>query len=204
MRMICLDLEGVLIPEIWDAVAVRTGIAALGQTTRDVPDYDELMEQRIEILRNHAIGLTELRTIVEGMEPLPGARTFLDRLRGSHQVTVLSDTFYELADPLFAALGRPSVFCHHLEVADDGGVTGWRKRTADHKRRAVEGFTALGFDVMAAGDSYNDLAMLDAARRGFLFRAPQWIRADRSDLPALSEYAELLAASAAEETAAGP
>ncbi len=197
MRMICLDLEGVLVPEIWQAVADRTGISELRRTTRDLADYDALMRHRVETLRHHAIDLPRLRAVVDALEPFPGARVFLDRLRAAHQVTILSDTFYELADPLIAALGRPSVYCHHLDLAADGRILGWRKRIVDHKRRAVEGFAALGFDVMAAGDSYNDIAMLDAARCGFLFRPPPQIRAERSDLPALSEYSELLAAAGA-------
>lgn len=202
MQMICLDLEGVLVPEIWQAVAAETGIRELQKTTRDVPDYDALMRHRIEVLAAHAIDLPRLRGVAASLQPYPGARAFLDRLREAHQVTILSDTFYELSDPLFAALGRPAAFCHHLETTADQRIVGWRKRVDDHKRRAVEGFTALGFDVVAAGDSYNDIAMLDAARRGFLFRAPPQIRAARADLPALSEYAELLAAAVAEGAAA--
>ena len=202
MEMICLDLEGVLVPEIWQAVAAETGIQELQKTTRDVADYDALMRHRIEILAANAIDLPRLRAVAASLQPYPGARAFLDHLREAHQVTILSDTFYELSDPLFAALGRPAAFCHHLETTADQRIVGWRKRIDDHKRRAVEGFTALGFDVVAAGDSYNDIAMLDAAQRGFLFRAPPQVRAERADLPALSEYSEFLAATAAGGSAA--
>ncbi|MYE20418.1 MAG: bifunctional phosphoserine phosphatase/homoserine phosphotransferase ThrH [Rhodospirillales bacterium] len=192
MQMVCLDLEGVLVPEIWHAVAAETGIQELRKTTRDVADYDALMRHRIEVMADHAIDLPRLRAVAASLQPYPGARAFLDHLREAHQVTILSDTFYELSDPLFAALGRPAVFCHHLETSADLRVVGWRKRIDDHKRRAVEGFTALGFEVVAVGDSYNDIPMLDAATRAFLFRAPRQIREERSDLVALSEYSELL------------
>ena len=192
MQMICLDLEGVLVPEIWQAVAAATGIKELRKTTRDIADYDALMRHRIAMMDAHDIDFPKLRQVVETLQPFPGARSFLDRLRQQCQVTILSDTFYELTDPLLAALGRPAVFCHHLETSADLRVIGWRKRLDDHKRRAVEGFAALGFEVVAAGDSFNDIAMLDAAHRGFLFRAPDHIRKKRSDLPALFEYSELL------------
>ncbi len=204
MRMICLDLEGVLVPEIWLAVAETTGIQGFKQTTRDVADYDALMQHRLDLLSAHAIDYCQLQAIVATLAPLPGARDFLSQLRTRHQVTILSDTFYELAEPLISALGRPALFCHHLEISPDQRLTGWKKRIDNHKRRAVESFKTLGFHVMAVGDSYNDLAMLDAAHQGFLFRAPEQVRRERSDLPSLREYAELLDAASAGKPALEP
>lgn len=192
MQMVCLDFEGVLAPEIWQRVADDTGIAELRRTTRDVPDYAQLMADRIAVLREHGVRIDRLRKAAASLAPLEGARAFLDEARARHQVTVLSDTFYELAEPLFEALGRPSAFCHRLEVDAGGNVAGWRPRLADHKRRAVEAFRELGFPVAAVGDSYNDLAMLDAADTAVLFRTPDRIRRERPDLPATGDYADLL------------
>ncbi len=192
MQMVCLDFEGVLAPEIWSAVAKITGIAELGRTTRDIPNYDALMADRIDFLAINGIRIDRLHEIVCDLVPFEGARSFLDELRREFQVVLLSDTFYELADPLFEQLGRPSVFCHHLDVAENGNVRGWCKRLPDHKRKAIEAFQELGFHVVAAGDSYNDLAMLDAADEGILFRAPEKIRAERRDLPVIDDYGELL------------
>lgn len=192
MQMVCLDFEGVLAPEIWQRVADDTGIEGLRRTTRDVPDYAALMADRVALLREHGIRIDRLRRAAGALEPLEGARAFLDEARARHQVTLLSDTFYELAGPLFDALGRPNAFCHRLDVDAEGRVAGWRPRLADHKRRAVEAFRGLGFPVAAVGDSYNDLAMLDAADAAVLFRAPERIRRERPDLPATGDYGDLL------------
>ena len=172
MELACLDLEGVLVPEIWINVAERTGIEALRLTTRDVPDYDELMRGRLALLDQHGLKLPDIQRVIAGMGPLDGAREFLDWLRERFQVVILSDTYYEFALPLMRQLGWPALFCHRLEVADDR-VVGYTLRQADSKRQAVRAFRGLNFRVIAAGDSYNDTAMLAEAEAGILFRPPQ-------------------------------
>jgi len=190
----CLDLEGVLIPEIWLGLADRTGIAELRATTRDVPDYDELMRYRLDILARHGLGFADIRATVAGMAPLPGAAAFLDRLRERFQVVILSDTFYEFAMPLMPALGRPTLFCHHLVVDERGAITGYRLRQADPKRQAVAAFRRLNFRTIAAGDSYNDLGMLQEADAGVLFRPPANVVAEHPDFPVCRDYDALWAA----------
>jgi len=190
--IITLDLEGVLVPEIWIAVAERTGIDALRRTTRDEPDYDVLMRGRLDILAEHGLTMSTIHKVIGGLEPLEGAARFLDRLRARHQVIILSDTFEQFADPLMAQLGRPTVMCHRLVVEDDR-IVDYRLRQVDQKRRAVEAFHSIGFSVIAAGDSYNDLSMLRAADHGALFRSPERVRQENPDLPALDDYDDLLA-----------
>ena len=194
MQLICLDLEGVLVPEIWIEVSKRTGIAALARTTRDEPDYDKLMRYRLELLRHHGLRLSDLQQVIATMAPLTGASTFLDALRARCQVVILSDTFYEFAGPLMRLLGRPTLFCHELEVGADGYVAGYRLRMADPKRAAVRAFKGLGFRVIAAGDSYNDTAMLEEADAGMFFRPPASIAAQFPQFAVTQTYAELEAA----------
>ena len=194
MQLICLDLEGVLVPEIWIEVSKRTGIAALARTTRDEPDYDKLMRYRLDLLRHHGLRLSDLQQVIATMAPLTGASTFLDALRARCQVVILSDTFYEFAGPLMRLLGRPTLFCHELEVGADGYVAGYRLRMADPKRAAVRAFKGLGFRVIAAGDSYNDTAMLEEADAGIFFRPPASIAAQFPRFPVAQSYAELEAA----------
>jgi phosphoserine/homoserine phosphotransferase len=170
--MLCLDLEGVLVPEIWIGVAERTGIDDLRLTTRDVPDYDELMQGRLELLARHGLGIADIQAVIAGLEPLPGARAFLDAMRAEMQVAILSDTFYEFADPLMEQLGRPLLLCHRLGIADDGRVVDYHIRQPDPKRAAVRAFHDLRYRVVAAGDSFNDTSMLEEADAGFFFRAP--------------------------------
>jgi len=207
MQMICLDLEGVLVPEIWIAFAERTGIQAFRRTTRDEPDYDKLMRWRLALLREHGLKLADIQSVIAGMAPLPGAREFLDELRARFQVVILSDTYYEFADPLMRQLGRPTLLCHRLEVDDAGFVAAYRLRQPDQKRRAVEAFRSLAFRVIAAGDSFNDTAMLAAADAGFLIHPPPAIAAQFPQFPVCSGYAELKAAidgAAARLADAGP
>ena len=173
MKIACLDLEGVLVPEIWIDVAERTGIEALRRTTRDEPDYDRLMRGRLEILGRHGLGLPDIQRVIASMGPLEGAREFIDWLRERYQVLILSDTFYEFAAPLLAQLGRPTLFCHRLETDASGRITGYRIRPPDQKRLTVRALHGLAFQVVAAGDSYNDTAMLAEADAGILFRPPQ-------------------------------
>ena len=194
MQLICLDLEGVLVPEIWIEVSKRTGIAALARTTRDEPDYDKLMRYRLDLLRHHGLRLSDLQQVIATMAPLTGASTFLDALRARCQVVILSDTFYEFAGPLMRLLGRPTLFCHELEVGADGYVAGYRLRMADPKRAAVRAFKGLGFRVIAAGDSYNDTAMLEEADAGMFFRPPASIAAQFPQFAVTQTYAELEAA----------
>ncbi|WP_440995661.1 bifunctional phosphoserine phosphatase/homoserine phosphotransferase ThrH [Arhodomonas sp. SL1] len=189
--MVCLDLEGVLVPEIWIAFAELTGIEELRATTRDVPDYDELMRLRLDVLRRHGLGLPDIEAVIAGMAPLEGARAFLDELRAEYQVVILSDTFYEFARPLMRQLGWPTLFCHELEVADDGRISDYRLRLSDHKRKSVEAFRALNFRTVAAGDSYNDTTMLGAAHAGILFRAPQKVIDEFPQFPVAADYEEL-------------
>jgi phosphoserine/homoserine phosphotransferase len=190
----CLDLEGVLVPEIWINVAERTGIPELRRTTRDEPDYDKLMGERLAILDRHGLGLPDIQSVIAEMGPLDGAGDFLEWLRSRGQVIILSDTFYEFAAPLMRQLGWPCLFCHALEVAADGRVTGYRLRLDDGKRRAVEALRGLAFRVVAAGDSYNDTSMLGAAHAGILFRPPQNVIDEFPHFPVTRDYDELRAA----------
>jgi phosphoserine/homoserine phosphotransferase len=197
----CLDLEGVLIPEIWINVAERTGIDELRRTTRDEPDYDVLMKYRLEILHRHHLGLPDIQEVIAGMGPLEGAHEFLDWLRERLQVVVLSDTFYEFAAPLMRQLGWPTLFCHGLEVAEDGRIVDYRIRLPDQKRKAVQAFHTLNLKVIAAGDSYNDTSMLGEADAGILFRPPDNVIAEFPQFPVTRDYRELREAfSRAKET----
>ncbi len=189
--IVTLDLEGVLVPEIWIAVAERTGVEALSRTTRDEPDYDVLMRDRIRLLDEHGLTMSAISEVISGLTPLEGAADFLARLRSIHQVIILSDTFEQFAGPLMTQLAYPTIMCHRLIVEDDR-VTDYRLRQQDQKRRAVEAFRSIGFSIVAAGDSYNDLSMLRSADHGMLFRAPERVRADNADLNALDEYDDLL------------
>jgi phosphoserine/homoserine phosphotransferase len=191
--IVTLDLEGVLVPEIWIAVAERTGIDALRRTTRDEPDYDVLMRGRLAILDEHGLTMSLVADVISGLEPLPGAVAFLDELRRTTQVVILSDTFEQFAAPLMAHLGMPTILCHRLVVADDR-IVDYRLRQPDQKRHAVEAFQGLRYRVVAAGDSYNDTAMLTAADAGFLFHAPDNVIAEFPQFPALDTYPDLLAA----------
>ena len=194
MQIVCLDLEGVLVPEIWIEFSRRTGIAELSRTTRDEPDYDKLMRFRLELLDRHGLKLSDIQQVIDGMGPMAGAREFLDELRTRYQVFILSDTFYEFAKPLMRQLGWPSLLCHRLEVDEAGFVRNYRLRMPDQKRAAVNAFKALNFQVMAAGDSYNDTAMLGAAHAGIFFRPPAGITGEFPQFPVTREYAELMAA----------
>ena len=191
MDIVCLDLEGVLVPEVWINFAERTGIEALRKTTRDVPDYDELMRYRLDILTREGLGLREIQAVIDGMEPLEGARDFLDELRQHHQVIILSDTFYEFAEPLMRKLAWPTLFCHRLEVAASGAITGYRLRQPDPKRRSVQALKGLNYRVIAAGDSYNDTTMLAEADAGILFRAPPNVVAEFPQFPHVEAYSDL-------------
>jgi len=190
--IVTLDLEGVLVPEIWIAVAERTGIDGLRRTTRDEPDYDVLMGGRLDLLAEHGLTMSLIADVIAGLAPLPGAADFLDELRRRTQVVILSDTFEQFAAPLMAQLGWPTILCHRLEVSDDR-ITGYRLRMPDPKRAAVHAFRGLRYRVIAAGDSYNDTTMLQAADAGFLFHAPANVVADFPDLPAVDTYDDLLA-----------
>jgi len=194
MQVVCLDLEGVLVPEIWIEFSRRTGIPEFSRTTRDEPDYDKLMGYRVELLAKHRLALADIQRVIERMGPLPGAREFLDDLRARYQVFILSDTFYEFADPLMRALGRPTLLCHRLEVDEAGFVRGWRLRMPDQKRAAVQALQGLNFRVIAAGDSYNDTAMLAAADAGFFIHPPEAIAAQFPQFPVTRSYDELRAA----------
>ena len=191
MQMICLDLEGVLVPEIWIAFAERTGIADFRRTTRDEPDYDRLMRWRLDLLRRHGLKLADIQAVIAGMAPLEGAREFLDDLRARYQVIILSDTFYEFADPLMRQLGRPTLFCHRLMVDDAGFVADYKLRQPDQKRHAVNALRSLNFQVLAAGDSYNDTAMLGAADAGFFYHPPASIAQQFPQFPVTMSYGEL-------------
>jgi phosphoserine/homoserine phosphotransferase len=188
---VCLDLEGVLVPEIWINFAVDTGIDELKMTTRDEPDYDVLMNKRLKILEENNLKLPDIRRVIGGMNPLGGAKDFLDSLRAKTQVVILSDTFEEFAKPLMKKFGWPTLFCNSLEVADDGKITGYRLRQKDGKRKAVESFRAMGLKVVASGDSYNDLSMIRKADAGILFTPPESIVKDNPDLPVALNYTEL-------------
>ncbi len=193
MYIVCLDLEGVLVPEIWIAFAQATGIDALRRTTRDEPDYDKLMQYRLDILRQHGLGLKEIQETIAGIEPMPGAKEFLDELRSITQAVILSDTFTQFAQPLMKKLGMPAIFCNELVVADDGSITDYRLRCEKTKLTTVRALQSCGFQTIASGDSFNDLEMIRASKAGFLFRAPESIRADYPDIPACDTYDELLA-----------
>ncbi|MDD9938950.1 MAG: bifunctional phosphoserine phosphatase/homoserine phosphotransferase ThrH [Myxococcales bacterium] len=191
MRIVCLDLEGVLIPEVWINVAERTGIEELRLTTRDIPDYDELMTRRLGILDEHGLGLPRIQEVIDTMEPLPGARAFIDGLRAEYQVVILSDTFYEFAEPFMRKLGWPTLFCHSLEVDASGRITAYRLRQEDPKRKAVQALKGLNFRTVASGDSYNDTTMLEEADAGILFRAPDNVIEEFPQFPHVQEYADL-------------
>jgi phosphoserine/homoserine phosphotransferase len=193
VRIVCLDLEGVLVPEIWIEFAGRAGIPALRRTTRDEPDYDTLMKYRLAILAEHRLGLPDIQDVIAGMAPLPGARAFLDNLRESYQVVILSDTFYEFAHPLMRQLAWPTLFCHSLETDPEGVVTGYRLRMPDQKRQAVRRLRELQFKVVAAGDSYNDTAMLEAAHGGILFSPPENVAREFPQFPVVRDYGALRA-----------
>lgn len=201
MKLVCLDLEGVLVPEVWIGVAETFGIDALRATTRDIPDYDVLMRQRLRILADHELRLADIQAVIGAMRPLEGAVDFLARLRARWPVVILSDTFYDFAAPLMQQLGWPTLFCHHLEVNEAGFIVGYRLRMRDHKRAAVAAFRDLQFHVTAVGDSYNDVSMLSSAVAGILFRAPDNVIAEFPQFPVVREYGAL---STAIEAADGP
>jgi phosphoserine/homoserine phosphotransferase len=194
VQIVCLDLEGVLVPEIWIAFSERTGIPELRRTTRDEPDYDKLMRFRLDLLRKHRLGLPDIQKVIRDLGPMPGAKDFLDTLRTRYQVLILSDTFYEFAMPLMAQLGMPTLFCHRLETDADGFLTGYRLRMPDQKRASVKALKSIAFKVIAAGDSYNDTAMLAAADAGILFRPPQNVIAEFPQFPVVKDYPGLAAA----------
>ena len=194
MNIVCLDMEGVLVPEIWIAFAEASGIPELCRTTREEPDYDKLMHWRLDILRQHGLGLPEIQKTIEKIDPLPGAREFLDKLRSITQVIILSDTFEEFAMPLLKKLGQPTIFCNSLEVADSGEITGFRMRCENTKYTTVKALQSIGFDTIASGDSHNDLGMIGASKAGFLFRSTEQIKADHPEIPAYERYDDLLKA----------
>ena len=194
MNIVCLDLEGVLVPEIWIAFAEETGIAELKKTTRDEPDYDKLMKYRINILKEHNLGLKEIQNTISKIEPLPGAKEFLDELRSQMQVIILSDTFEQFAMPLMKKLGYPAIFCNTLEVSKTGEIIGYKMRCEKSKLTTVRSLQACGFNTIASGDSFNDLAMIEASKKGFLFRTTEQIKKDYPQYKSFTEYSELLAA----------
>ncbi|MBO4904541.1 MAG: bifunctional phosphoserine phosphatase/homoserine phosphotransferase ThrH [Lachnospiraceae bacterium] len=194
MNIICLDLEGVLVPEIWIAFSKASGIDELKRTTRDEPDYDKLMNWRLGILKEHGLGLKEIQDTIAGIDPLPGAKEFLDELRSITQAIIISDTFDQFAAPLMKKLGWPTLFCNTLEVGQDGSITGYKMRCPKSKLTTVKALQSIGFDTIAAGDSFNDLAMIEAGKAGFLFRTTESIKEDHPDIPAYEEYSDLLEA----------
>ncbi|MCQ2567364.1 MAG: bifunctional phosphoserine phosphatase/homoserine phosphotransferase ThrH [Mogibacterium sp.] len=194
MNIVCLDMEGVLVPEIWIAFSEASGIPELKRTTRDEPDYDKLMRWRLGILKEHGLGLKEIQDTIAKIDPLPGAKEFLDELRETTQVIILSDTFSQFAQPLMKKLGWPAIFCNELVVAEDGEITDFRMRCDHSKLTTVRGLQSIGFDTIAAGDSYNDLEMIQASKAGFFFRTTDKIKADYPQFPAFEEYDEFLAA----------
>ena len=205
MNIVCLDVEGVLVPEIWIAFSEATGIPELRRTTRDEPDYGKLMRFRLGILRERGLGLRRIQEVIAGIDPLPGAREFLDALRAETQVILLSDTCEQFAAPLMEKLCHPTLFCNTLDVAPDGSIAGYRMRVEQSKLATVRALQSIGFDTIAAGDSHNDLAMIRASKAGFLFRSTPAIEAANPDLPAFSEYADLLGAiRAARRSGSGP
>ena len=192
MNIVCLDLEGVLVPEIWIAFAEESGIPELKRTTRDEPDYDKLMHWRLGILKEHGLGLKEIQETISKIEPLEGAKAFLDKLRELTQVIIISDTFTQFAGPLMKKLGYPTIFCNSLEVAPNGEITGFKMRCENSKLTTVKALQSIGYDTIASGDSHNDLAMIQASKAGFLFRSTDKIKADYPDIPAYETYDELL------------
>ena len=194
MNIVCLDMEGVLVPEIWIAFAEESGIPELKKTTRDEPDYDKLMRYRLDILKQHGLGLKEVQETIAKIEPMEGAKEFLDELRSLTQVIILSDTFTQFAGPLMKKLGMPTIFCNTLEVAEDGEITGFRMRVENSKLTTVKALQSIGFETIASGGSYNDLGMIKASKAGFLFKSTDKIKADYPELPAFETYDELLAA----------
>lgn len=192
MNIVCLDMEGVLVPEIWIAFAEASGIPELKRTTRDEPDYDKLMRFRLGILKEHGLGLKEIQATIATIDPLPGAKEFLDKLRQETQVVILSDTFEQFAKPLMAKLGWPSIYCNTLEVAPDGTITGYKMRCEQSKLTTVRALQSCGFDTIAAGDSFNDLAMIQASKAGFLFKSTDAIKKAHPELPAYEEFDDLL------------
>lgn len=192
MYITCLDLEGVLVPEIWIAFAEASGIPELRKTTRDEPDYDKLMRWRLQILKEHGLGLKEIQEVIAKIDPMPGAKEFLDELRSLTQVIIISDTFTQFAAPLMAKLGYPTIFCNELEVAESGEVTGFRMRCEKSKLTTVKALQSIGFDTIASGDSFNDLGMILASKAGFLFRSTEQIKHDYPQLPAYETYDELM------------
>ena len=194
MNLVCLDMEGVLVPEIWIAFAEASGIPELKRTTRDEPDYNKLMQYRLAILKEHGLGLKEIQATIAKIDPLPGAREFLDELRSVTQVIILSDTFEEFAKPLMEKLGWPTIFCNSLEVAKSGEITGFKMRCAQSKLTTVKALQSIGYETIASGDSYNDLGMIQASKAGFLFKSTEKIKADHPELPAYEEFGDLLAA----------
>lgn len=193
MNVVCLDLEGVLVPEIWIAFAEATNIPELKKTTRDEPDYDKLMNYRLGILKEHGLGLKEIQDVIATIDPMPGAKEFLDELRELTQVIIISDTFTQFAQPLMKKLGWPTLFCNELEVAEDGTVTGFKMRCEQSKLTTVKALHQAGLKTIAAGDSFNDLGMIKASKAGFLFKSTDSIKADNPTIPAFEEYAELMA-----------
>ena len=194
MNIVCLDMEGVLVPEIWIAFAEASGIPELKRTTRDEPDYNKLMDFRLNILKEHGLGLKEIQAVIAKIDPLPGAKEFLDELRSVTQVIILSDTFEQFAQPLMKKLGWPTLFCNSLEVAHDGTITGFRMRCEKSKLTTVKALQSIGFETIAAGDSFNDLGMIQASKAGFLFKSTEQIKADHPELPAYEEFGDLLRA----------
>ena len=193
MDIVCLDLEGVLVPEIWIAFAEASGIPELKRTTRDEPDYDKLMNYRINILKEHGLGLDKIQETIATIDPMPGAKEFLDELRELTQVVILSDTFTQFAKPLMKKLGWPAIFCNELVVGDDGMITGFKMRCEKSKLSTVRALQSVGFETIASGDSFNDLGMIEASKAGFLFRSTEQIKADYPQYPAYETYDELLA-----------
>ncbi|MCI8549718.1 MAG: bifunctional phosphoserine phosphatase/homoserine phosphotransferase ThrH [Lachnospiraceae bacterium] len=193
MYITCLDLEGVLVPEIWIAFAEASGIPELKRTTRDEPDYNKLMKWRLGILKEHGLGLKEIQKTIATIDPLPGAKEFLDELRACTQAVIISDTFTEFAAPLMKKLGWPTIFCNSLEVAPDGEITGFKMRIENSKFSTVKALQSIGYETIAAGDSYNDLAMIQAGKAGFLFRSTDKIKADHPEIPAFETFEELMA-----------
>ena len=194
MNIVCLDLEGVLVPEIWVAFAEETGIPELKKTTRDEQDYDKLMKWRLGILKEHGLGLKEIQETIAKIDPMPGAKEFLDELRSMTQVIIISDTFTQFAAPLMKKLGWPTIFCNSLEVAEDGEITGYRMRVENSKYSTVKALQSIGFETIASGDSHNDLGMIKASKAGFLFKSTEQIKKDNPELPAYETYDELMEA----------
>ena len=194
MNIVCLDLEGVLVPEIWIAFAEASGIPELRRTTRDEPDYDKLMRWRLSVLKEHGLGLKEIQDVIAKIDPMPGAKAFLDALRAETQTVILSDTFDQFGMPLMKKLGWPTLYCNSLEVAENGEITGFKMRTEQSKLSTVKALQSIGFETIASGDSYNDLGMIQASKAGFLFKSTEQIKKDHPELPAYETYDELMAA----------